>query len=67
MIGGQGDSGPSVSHDDGGSWQSFGLPQGSFVSDVETDSSGLWVAVGSTTDGAPAVWVSADSGDSWTG
>ena len=67
VIGGQGDSGPSTSHDDGASWQSLGLPQGSFVQDLETDSAGLWVAVGSTSQGDQKVWVSTDAGASWTG
>ncbi len=67
VISGQGDSGPSISHDEGASWQSLDLPQGSFVQDLETDSSGLWVAVGSTSQGDQKVWVSPDAGASWTG
>ena len=67
VISAQGDNGPSVSHDEGASWQSLGLQQGSFVQDLETDSSGLWVAVGSTSQGDQKVWVSIDAGASWTG
>jgi hypothetical protein len=67
VISGQGDSGPSVTRDNGGSWQSLGLPQGSFVQDLEADSSGLWVAVGSSSQGDQKVWVSTDAGATWTG
>jgi hypothetical protein len=67
IIGGQGDSGPSISHDEGASWQSLGLPRGSFVQDLEADSAGLWVAVGSTSQGDQKVWVSTDAGATWTG
>ena len=31
------------------------------------DSSGLWVAVGSTSNGDQKVWVSTDAGATWTG
>jgi hypothetical protein len=67
VISGQGDSGPSVTRDNGGSWQSLGLPQGSFVQDLEADGSGLWVAVGSSSQGDQKVWVSTDAGATWTG
>ena len=67
VIGGQGDSGPSITHDEGASWQPLGLPQGSFVSDLEANNGTLWAAVGSTSDGDQKVWVSVDGGASWTG
>jgi hypothetical protein len=67
VIGGQGDSGPSISHDEGGSWQPLGLADGSFVSDLEASGNPLWVAVGSTSSGDQKVWVSRDGGASWAG
>jgi hypothetical protein len=67
VIGGQGDSGPSITYDDGGAWQSLGLPAGSFVSDLEASSLDLWVAVGSTSNGDQKVWVSRHGVAGWTG
>jgi hypothetical protein len=67
VVGGQGDSGPSITHDEGGSWHDLGLPQGSFVSDLEASGGNLWVAAGSTSNGDQKVWVSRDGGATWAG
>jgi hypothetical protein len=67
IIGGQGDSGPSITHDEGASWQPLGLPAGSFVSDLQASNSDLWVAAGSTSNGDQKVWVSRDGGATWVG
>jgi hypothetical protein len=67
IIGGQGDSGPLITHDEGATWQPLGLPTGSFVSDIEASSFDLWVAVGSTSSGDQKVWVSRDGGATWAG
>ena len=67
IIGGQGDSGPSITHDEGASWQPLGLPNGSFVSDLEASNGDLWVAAGSTSNGDQKVWVSRDGGATWAG
>jgi hypothetical protein len=67
IIGGEGDSGPSITHDEGASWQPLGLPNGSFVSDLEASNSNLWVAAGSTSNGDQKVWVSRDGGATWAG
>lgn len=53
--------------DDGGNGRPLGLPAGSFVSGLSTDSGGLWVAVGSDSNGDQKVWVSRDAGATWTG
>jgi hypothetical protein len=58
---------PSVTHDEGDSWQPLGLPEGSSVSDLVANGSGLWVAVGSTSSGDQKVWVSRDGGATWAG
>jgi hypothetical protein len=70
VIASQGDAGLFVTSSNGNNgqgWEPLGLPDGSFVSDLEANSPDLWVAVGSNPDGDQNVWSSRDGGISWEG
>lgn len=70
VIAGQGDAGPLITLNNGNNgqgWHSLGLPEGSFVSDLEAHDGNIWVAVGSTSSGDQKVWVSRDGGSNWAG